>query len=266
MDSLAAFFEMELIVEDGAQIRAGDLFNRYKDFCEEIKKPAMSLTTFSPGLEKLFNELHQPVIRDRSGRHVTFIGLRLRRENDEHPTHSQKLAAIAGLDTPNAGLDAGLNAGLATIHSKDLQDLQDLTPNIVEEAENSQQKLDASQETPKLEETNSKQKDFAPPTPAAPVQPLPSKGPSPASSPANSPVTPAPSPATKRNHKEFKVGDRVRIVERGLHHGKDGKVLVVYFGNTENRYKIALDKESHLQKEVTVRVPHSEKFPILMSL
>ncbi|MEG5174895.1 DUF3854 domain-containing protein [Microcoleus sp. B3-D7] len=48
MDSLAAFFEMELIVEDGAQIRAGDLFDSYKDFCEEIKKPAMSLTTFSP--------------------------------------------------------------------------------------------------------------------------------------------------------------------------------------------------------------------------
>jgi hypothetical protein len=58
----------------------------------------------------------------------------------------------------------------------------------------------------------------------------------------------------------------VRIVERGLHHGKDGKVLAVYFGNTENRYKIALDKESHLQKEVTVRVPHSEKFPVLMSI
>lgn len=266
MDSLAAFFEMELIVEDGAQIRAGDLFNHYKDFCEEIKKPAMSLTTFSPGLEKLFNELHQPVTRDRSGRHVTFIGLRRRRENDEHPTYSQKLAAIAGLDTPNAGLDAGLDAGLATIQSKDLQDLQDLTLNIIEETENSQQKPDPIQETPKLEETNSKQKDFSPLSPAAPVQPLPSKAPSPASSPVNSPVSPAPSPATKRYHKEFKVGDRVRIVERGLHHGKDGKVLVVYFGNTENRYKIALDKESHLQKEVTVRVPHSEKFPILMSL
>ncbi|MEG3967187.1 hypothetical protein QUA00_05965 [Microcoleus sp. T2B6] len=82
MDSLAAFFEMELIVEDGAQTRAGDLFDSYKDFCEEIKKPAMSLTTFSPGLEKLCTELHLPVVRDRSGRHVTFVGLRLRGKND----------------------------------------------------------------------------------------------------------------------------------------------------------------------------------------
>jgi putative DNA primase/helicase len=259
MDSLAAFFEMELIVEDGAQIRAGDLFNHYKDFCEEIKKPAMSLTTFSPGLEKLFNELHQPVTRDRSGRHVTFIGLRLRRENDEHPTYSQKLAAIAGLDTPNAGLDAGLDAGLATIQSKDLQDLQDLTPNILENCQ-------ISEKQPSATEIVEVKKEVTPPSPAAPVKPLPSKAPSAAQSPAKASKTPAQSPATKHHHKEFKVGDRVRIVERGLHHGKDGKVLVVYFGNTENRYKIALDKESHLQKEVTVRVPHSEKFPILMSL
>ncbi len=141
MDSLAAFFEIELIVEDGAQIRAGDLFNHYKDFCEEIKKPAMSMTTFSPGLEKLCTELHQPVIRDPSSRHVTFIGLRLRGENDEHPTYSQKLVAIAGLNTPNAGLDAGLDAGLANIQGKGLQDLQDLTPNILENCEISEKKL-----------------------------------------------------------------------------------------------------------------------------
>jgi putative DNA primase/helicase len=266
MDSVAAFFEMELVVEEGASDTVGKLYERYKDFCDEIKKPAMSLTSFSPSLERICAELQQPVRRDPSGRHVTFYGLRRRREEDEHPTYSQKLATLAGLEEVISSTSAPLDAGLAPIPCKDLQDLQDLTPNIVEESENSQQKLDASQETPKLEETNSKQKDSAPPSPAAPVQPLPSKAPSPASPPVNSPVSPAQSPATKRRHKEFKVGDRVRIVDRGLHHGKDGKVLAVYFGNTENHYKIALDKESHLQKEVTVRVPHSEKFPVLMSL
>jgi ribosomal protein L21E len=88
----------------------------------------------------------------------------------------------------------------------------------------------------------------------------------PAPTPAKLPQPSPSTPAIKRHHKEFKVGDQVRIVDRGLHHGKDGKVLAVYFGNTENHYKIALDKESHLQKEVTVRVPHFEKFPVLMSL
>jgi putative DNA primase/helicase len=266
MDSVAAFFEMELIVEEGASDTVGKLYERYKDFCDEIKKPAMSLTSFSPSLERICAELQQPVRRDPSGRHVTFHGLRRRREEDEHPTYSQKLAALAGLKEVISSSSALLDAGLAPIPSKDLQDLQDLTPNIAEESENSQQKLDATQETPKLEEANSKQKDSAPPSPAAPVQPLPSKAPSPASTPVNSPVSPAPSPAAKRRHKEFKVGDQVRIVDRGLHHGKDGKVLAVYFGNTENDYKIALDKESHLQKEVIVRVPHFEKFPVLMSL
>jgi len=265
MDSLAALFEMELIVEDGAQIRAGDLFNRYKDFCEEIKKPAMSLTTFSPGLEKLCSELNQPVTRDRSGRHVTFIGLRLRGDNDEHPTYSQKLAAIAGLNTPCAGLDAGLDAGLATIQSKDLQDLQDLTPNILENCQISEKQPSAT-EIVEIVEIVEIKKEVTPPSPAAPVKPLPSKAPSAAQSLAKASETPAQSPATKRHHKEFKVGDRVRIVERGLHHGKDGKVLAVYFGNTENDYRIALDKESHFHKEVTVTVPHAQKFPVLMSL
>lgn len=112
---------------------------------EEIKKPAMSLTTFSPGLEKLCTELHQPVIRDRSGRHVTFIGLRLRRDENEHPTYSQKLAVIAGLDTPNAGLDPRLDAGLATVQGKGLQELQDLTLNILELSQTSENKLSATE-------------------------------------------------------------------------------------------------------------------------
>jgi len=259
MDSLAAFFEMELIVEDGAQIRAGDLFNRYKDFCEEIKKPAMSLTTFSPGLEKLFNELHQPVIRDRSGRHVTFVGLRLRGENDEHPTYSQKLAAIAGLNKPIAGLDTGVDAGLATIQSKDLQDLQDLTPNLLENCQ-------ISEKQPSATETVEIKKEVTPLSPAAPVKSLPSKAPSAAQSPAKAFKTTVQSPATKRHHKEFEVGDRVRILDSGLHHEKDGEVVAVSFGSVENDYVITLDKESHSNRQVTLTVPHSQKFPILMKL
>lgn len=259
MDSLAAFFEMDLIVEEGAQVRAGDLFNRYKDFCEEIKKPAMSLTTFSPGLEKLCQELHQPVVRDRTGRHVTFIGLRLRREEDEHPTYSQKLAIIAGLDTPPAGLDAGLDAGLATVLSKGLQDLQDLTPNILDNCRSSEKKSSSDVETEEI-------KKVTPKSPAAPAEPLCSKAPSAVQSPVKVAKTPAASPAIKRHHKEFKVGDQVRIVERGLHYGKDGEVVTVSFGSVQNDYRIALDKESHLSREVIVVIPHSQKFPLLMKL
>jgi hypothetical protein len=51
-----------------------------------------------------------------------------------------------------------------------------------------------------------------------------------------------------------------------LHHKKDEKVLAVNFGSTGNDYQIALDKESHLSREVVISVPHSQKFPILMKL
>jgi putative DNA primase/helicase len=259
MDSVAAFFEMELIVEEGASDTVGKLYERYKAFCDEIKKPAMSLTSFSPTLERICAELQQPVRRDPSGRHVTFYGLRRRREEDEHSTYSQKLAALAGLDTAISSTSAPLDAGLAPLPCKDLQDLQDLTSNTDTESENTPQKLDATQKTAEL-------KEVTPLTTATPAEPIPSKALSPASSPVNPPVSPATSPATKRHHKEFKVGDRVRILDSGLHHEKDGEVVAASFGSVENDYVITLDKESHLSRQVIVTVPHSQKFPILMKL
>lgn len=251
MDSLAAFFEMDLVVETGAQVRAGDLFEAYKSFCDKIKKPAMSLTTFSPGLEKLCSELHQPVIRDRSGRHVTFIGLRLRRDEDQHPTYSQKLAAFAGLDTPSAGLDAGLDAGLATIQDKGLQDLQDLTPNILQNLEISQKKS-AEVEIVEI-------KEITPQSPATPAEPLPDKALSPAQSPAQSPATPVQSPASVgAKHREFKVGGRVVISEKGnIHEGQHGTVTHIGYGSRETDYQIKLDKVSHNVGQVTVSIPNS---------
>jgi hypothetical protein len=95
---------------------------------------------------------------------------------------------------------------------------------------------------------------------------LSSKAPSAAQSPAKVSQAPAQSPATKRHHKEFEVGVRVRILDSGLHHEKDGEVVAVSFGSVENDYVIALDKESHFSRQVIVTVPHSPKFPILMKL
>jgi hypothetical protein len=217
----------------------------------------MSLTSFSPTLERICAELQQPVRRDPSGRHVIFYGLRRRREEDEHPTYSQQLAAFTGLDTAISSTSAPLDAGVAPLPCKDLQDL---TSNILLESQNSQQKLDTTQKTAEIEE------EVAPSTTAIPAKPLPSKAPSPASSPANPPVNPAASPATKGHHKKFKVGDRVRILDSGFYNGKDGKVVAVNFGSVGNDYVITLDKESDLSQQVIITVPHSQKFPILMNL
>ena len=48
--------------------------------------------------------------------------------------------------------------------------------------------------------------------------------------------------------------------------GRTGKLLDIYFGSTQNDYRIALDKESHFHKQVIVTLPHAQKFPLLMSL
>ncbi|MEG4505459.1 hypothetical protein QUA81_24545 [Microcoleus sp. F6_B4] len=104
--------------------------------------------------------------------------------------YSQELAALAGLDTPIAGLGAGLGAGLASIQDKDLQDLQDLSPNIFEDGEIDREKDETGQEAQKEVEKG----EVTPASPASPVNPLSSKVLSPAPSPCKLPVKSPPCP------------------------------------------------------------------------
>ncbi|WP_332972138.1 MULTISPECIES: VapE domain-containing protein [unclassified Microcoleus] len=80
------------------------------------------------------------------------------------------------------------------------------------------------------------------------------------------PTTPQTPANTGTNHKEFAIGDRVVIVDRGLHHEQKGKVIDTQWGSSEADYAIQLDKESHLNKVVTITVPHRSGFPVLMKL
>ncbi|MEG4965189.1 DUF3854 domain-containing protein [Microcoleus sp. B6-A1] len=211
MDSLAAFFEMELIVEDDAQTRAGDLFDSYKDFCEEIKKPAMSLTTFSPGLEKLCAELHLPVVRDRSGRHVTFVGLRLRGKNDYHPTYSQQLAPLCRTSDSTSSTSAGLGAGLPPIQDIGLQHLQDLSPNILAESEIAEKTEGEPENQNQENQKKVEVEEVSLSSPASPANPIQDKGLSPASSPASSPAKTPQSPATAQSKfRGEKLADQMR--------------------------------------------------------
>jgi hypothetical protein len=147
------------------------------------------------------------------------------------------------------------------------RELRELPPKVYEENERESKCDDYLPD--KEEESKSKintERGLPLSTPETPANPVPVTNKTPARTPAELPQSSRPTPATKRHHKEFKVGDRVRILDSGLHHKKDGKVVAVFFGSTENNYRIALDKESHLSREVTVTVPHSQKFPILMKL
>jgi hypothetical protein len=73
-----------------------------------------------------------------------------------------------------------------------------------------------------------------------------------------------PSPAISPKHRKFAKGNTVVITEPGnIHKGEKGKVIFTSYGSQEDEYRIALDKESHSVREVTIKVPKPCKFTYL---
>jgi len=271
---IAGWLDEKAIIDPDAKgyIGLGDIDQAgrwlYANFCKHQQdngtKSNIPMKRFSNNLRDLLKNQMKVAItenRDAQGRFIQGLGLRCNLDptGKHYPCPVTKKPFCDGFMTDDVGLvtaesqtDAGF-AGYAGF-SENLKETE-------------KQQLEISSTSPPNSTCggDGDKKTANPPNPA-------SASPAPDKKPAQEDINPAQTqsprsaPAPKHRHKEFKVGDRVRIVDRGLHHGKDGKVLAVYFGNTENDYKIALDKESHLQKEVTVRVPHTEKFPVLMSL
>jgi len=83
----------------------------------------------------------------------------------------------------------------------------------------------------------------------------------------NPPEPTPPTPAIGANHKQFAEGDRVVIAEVGnIHHGQTGKIIAVSSGSKEDKYRIALDKESHFVRELTIKIPKGSKYTFLMKM
>jgi hypothetical protein len=73
-----------------------------------------------------------------------------------------------------------------------------------------------------------------------------------------------PSPAISSKHRKFAKGNTVVIAEPGnIHKGEKGKVIFTSYGSQEDEYRIALDKESHSVREVTIKIPKPCKFTYL---
>ena len=85
---------------------------------------------------------------------------------------------------------------------------------------------------------------------------------------SDNPQEPTPStPAIGASHKQFAEGDRVVIAEVGnAHHGQTGKIIATSSGSQEDEYRIALDKESHFVRELTIKIPKGSKYTFLMKL
>jgi hypothetical protein len=65
-----------------------------------------------------------------------------------------------------------------------------------------------------------------------------------------------PSPAIGSKHRKFAKGNTVVIAEPGnIHKGEKGKVIFTSYGSQEDEYRIALDKESHSVRELTIKIP-----------
>jgi putative DNA primase/helicase len=263
VNSVAAFFDSELVLDPTAKTPVGKFYEAYKSFCEEGGLSKFSIVKFPRLLSDILAEEKLPVTRHQ-GRIAYFEGLRMRKEADTHLTHSQ---VLAGVDGGVSGSLAGVDVGVEPALDMNQRELRELPPKVFKENERESKRDDDLPD--KKEESKSEintEGGLLPSTPATPANPVPATNKTPARTPAKLPQPSRPTPATKRHHKEFEVGDRVRILDSGLHHGQDGKVVAVFFGSTENNYRIALDKESHRSREVTVTVPHSQKFPILMKL
>src|SRR4028118_2379585 len=65
-----------------------------------------------------------------------------------------------------------------------------------------------------------------------------------------------PPPAISSKHRKFAKGNTVVIAEPGnIHKGEKGKVIFTSYGSQEDEYRIALDKESHSVRELTIKIP-----------
>jgi len=83
----------------------------------------------------------------------------------------------------------------------------------------------------------------------------------------NPPEPTPPTPAISTKHKQFAEGDRVVIAEVGnTHHGQTGKIIAASSSSKEDKYRIALDKESHFVRELIIKIPKGSKYTFLMKL
>jgi hypothetical protein len=83
---------------------------------------------------------------------------------------------------------------------------------------------------------------------------------------ANSQEAISPTPATGSKHRKFAKGNTVVIAEAGnIHKGETGKIIFTSYGSQEDEYRIALDKESHSVREVTIRIPKPCRLTYLIS-
>ena len=176
-NSVATFLDMQLVLEQGASTETMKLFDYYKDFCEIGGFKPLSLVKFPKYLAELLADENLDA-KWVKGRPSTFEGLRLRRDLDEHLSHSEYLASLAPVDTLVCTSSAPVDAPVESLQDKGLHQLHQLETKLLTRSENENPYL------PDIDESDL-DKEFPPPTGATGANPVPVRD-----------VTPAPTGAT----------------------------------------------------------------------
>jgi putative DNA primase/helicase len=166
VNSVAAFFDAELILDPTATVRVGKLYDAYKYFCEEGGLSKFSIVKFPRLLSDILTEEKLPVTRHQ-GAQAYFEGLRIRDNSDTHPTHSETLAGVEGVTQGVSGSCEGVGEGVAPPQNKGLRDLRELDSQKITRSKSDDDYLPDNDES-------DLEKDFSPPTPSTPskVEPV----------------------------------------------------------------------------------------------
>jgi putative DNA primase/helicase len=86
-DSIAAFYDEQLTIDNDSSIKCGELYKQYQGYCEASGLKAKSLNNFTPNLLELCNtSLGHSIKKEHTRDGKTIFGLRFRSGSDEGKT------------------------------------------------------------------------------------------------------------------------------------------------------------------------------------
>jgi len=185
-DSIAAFFNDELVLADegDAPVQTSNLYSSYRVFCELGGMKPLSVVKFPTMLKDLCAELGFSVEWKRTRGRSFFYGVRQRdNQKDDHPTYSEVLSQMTGVEAVNDGGLTGVVRGLkpASVGSCGGFDLK--TAKLSESLETSQNILEKTEDLSKIN-------CFDPPNPRQTLKFPTSKGYNPRQTPVKPPSNP----------------------------------------------------------------------------
>ena len=217
VNSVAAFFDSELVLDPTATTRVGKIYEAYKSFCEEGGLSKFSIVKFPRLLADIFTDENLPVTRHQ-GAIAYFEAVRMREASDTHLTHSQVLEGVTGSLKGVTGSLKGVSEGVAPPLDKGLRELREFTPKLSTRSENDDDYLPDSDENdleedylPDSNQSNlekdylpdsnqsDKEEDLPPSTPSTPSNVVPVSDTTPLATPTNSPKSSPQLPETQAN-------------------------------------------------------------------